>query len=68
MVVYSAYELTWWTDAGCYSEVFDHLAEALSKRNRVENMGATKGEIKGLEDEKDIVAALRAPLVGRKLS
>ena len=49
MVVYSAYELTWWDDAGCYSEVFDTLAEALSKRNRVENMGATKWEFKGLE-------------------
>jgi len=49
MTVYSAYELTWWDDAGCYSEVFDHLADAISKRNRVENMGVTQWEIKGLE-------------------
>jgi len=49
MTVYNAYELTWWDDAGCYSEVFDTLAAALSKRNRVENMGCTKWDIKGLK-------------------
>lgn len=44
----SVYELTWWTDAGAFSEVFDTLEEARSKRNRVEDMGAIKWTIKRL--------------------
>lgn len=42
----TAYELTWWTDAGAFSEVFDTLEEARSKRNRVEDMGYIEWTIK----------------------
>lgn len=48
MTNYSAYELTWWTDAGCFDETFDTLKEAMSKKNRVEDMGCTNWDIKGL--------------------
>ena len=43
-----AYKLTWWMDCGCFDEVFDTIDEALSKRHRVEDMGAYKTTIEGV--------------------
>ena len=45
---YNTYRLTWWMDSGCYHEEFDTLKEAIAKGQRVEDMGCTKWDVKGL--------------------